>query len=113
MKKQTLSNEWVLPLGECHFRVGITKEALSEIGDIVHVHLPTVGEHVEQGQEVVVLESTKAAIDSYTPLSGEIVEVNHALAENLQWLNSDPVGQGWLFVVKTKTLQEWDALEVS
>lgn len=112
MKKQTLSNEWVIPTGECLFKVGITLEALEEIGEIVHVHLPTVGTIIHQGEEVVVLESTKAAIDSYSPLSGQIIEVNHELPHNLQWINSDPHGRGWLFTLKTQNLDEWDALDL-
>ena len=112
MKKQTATNEWITPVKKYCFRVGITEAAVREIGEIVYVHLPEVGMQVTQGQDIVILESTKAAIDSYAPLSGTIAEVNSSLKENLQWLNKDPLGKGWLFILKTDNHCEWDVLNL-
>ena len=96
MEIVTDSNEWVKQ-SEGVATVGITMKAGEEIGEIVHVLLPKVGEEFQKGDEVVILESTKAAIDSYAPLSGKIVEVNQLLTKQPQLINSDPEGAGWLY----------------
>lgn len=77
--------------------VGITEAAQREIGEIVHVELPKVGHRVEEGEVVVVLESTKAAIDLYAPISGSIEAVNLRLREEPALLNTSPEGDGWLY----------------
>ena len=108
--KMTDTYEWVF-LDEEHAKVGITRKAQKEIGEIVHVHFPKVGDKIEKGKEILVLESTKSAIDTYAPISGEIIEVNTPLLENLQHLNEDPEGKGWLFRIKPNNVEEYHALE--
>lgn len=80
--------------------VGITDHAQSELTEIVYLELPEVGDEVEAGKEVAVVESVKQAADIYSPVSGEIVEVNEAATENLEVINNDAFGGGWLFKVK-------------
>lgn len=79
--------------------VGITMEAVSEIGEIVYIELPKVGAQVEKGAEIVVLESTKAAIDLYSPLSGRVIAVNVALLHDLSLLNHKAESDGWLYKI--------------
>ncbi len=96
MEIVTDSNEWVRK-ADGVATVGITVKAGKEIGEIVHILFPKVGTEVQKGEEVVILESTKAAIDSYAPLSGKILEVNELLVSHPQLINSDPEGLGWLY----------------
>ena len=108
--KMTDTYEWVF-LVDNHAKVGITKKAQKEIGEIVHIHFPKVGQTIKKGEEILVLESTKSAIDTYAPISGEIIEINHPLIENLSHLNNDPEGKGWLFHIKPHDIDEYHALE--
>lgn len=108
--KMTDTYEWVF-LDEGYAKVGITKKARKEIGEIVQIHFPKVGQKIKRGEEVLVLESTKSAIDTYAPISGEIIKVNQPLIENLSHLNSDPEGKGWLFHIKPIDVNEYHALE--
>lgn len=80
--------------------VGISDHAQHEISDIVFVELPKIGTKVEQGKSCCVIESVKSASDIYAPLSGEIVEVNQAAADNPSIVNQAPHGDGWLFKIK-------------
>ena len=80
--------------------VGITDHAAEQLGDVVFVELPEVGTQVTKGDEVVVIESVKAASDILAPLDGEIVEVNDALADEPGKVNEDPLGAAWFFKVK-------------
>lgn len=107
--KLTDTYEWVL-LEEDLAKVGITKKAQKEIGEIVHIHFPKVGQTLKKGDSILVLESTKSAIDTYSPLSGEIVEVNMPLIESLTDLNMDPEGKGWLFKIKPAVISEYHSL---
>lgn len=95
-KRYSPSHEWVV-IEEREAVVGITRYAKEELGEIVYVEFPSIGAQVSLGEEVVVLESTKAAADLYAPLSGKIIEVNEALRTDLSRLNQDPEGSGWLF----------------
>jgi glycine cleavage system H protein len=108
--KFTDSHEWIqvdsLNLG----LVGITSHAQKELGDIVYVELPMVGREVNAGQEVAVLESTKAAADVYSPVTGMIVEVNHALSGTPELVNQSPEKQGWLFKIRLTNPAELDLL---
>ena len=81
-------------------RVGISDHAQGQLGDVVYVELPEIGASVQVGHGVATVESVKAASDIYTPVSGEIVEVNEALADSPETINEDAYGEGWLFVVK-------------
>lgn len=89
-------HEWVRMDGDAAV-VGITDHAQNALGDVVFVDLPEVGREVAAGEACAVVESVKAASDVYAPLSGRIVEVNSALAENPGLINSEPTGEGWFF----------------
>ena len=95
----TESHEWVRVEGE-NARVGITDHAQAELTDVVYVELPKVGTQVEGRTATAVVESVKAASDIYAPVKGEIVEANEALSSNPALVNTDPFGEGWIFVVK-------------
>lgn len=86
------SHEWVDQQG----RIGITNHAQKELGEIVYVELPKVGYKVAAGEQIAVLESTKAAIDLYSPIAGVVVDVNQGLKEHPDWLNSSPEDKGWI-----------------
>ena len=108
--RYTKSHEWVEKLEDGTCRVGITNHAQDLLGDMVYVEVPEVGRSVKTAEECAVVESVKAASDVYSPLSGEIVEVNEALNDNPDTVNKDPYGQGWLFRLKPQNMGEWDSL---
>ena len=95
----TESHEWVRREGE-NARVGITDHAQAELTDVVYVELPKVGAQAEARGQIAVVESVKAASDIYAPVKGTVVEVNEALQANPALVNTDPFGQGWIFVLK-------------
>jgi glycine cleavage system H protein len=95
--KYTSTHEWVEDEGDGIVRVGITDHAQSLLGDMVYVELPEVGRAVDADEECAVVESVKAASDVYSPLAGEIIEVNEQLADSPELVNKDPYGDGWLF----------------
>jgi len=97
--RYTKEHEWVRVEGEIGI-IGITFHAQKELGDIVYVDLPKVGTSTQQGKPVGSVESVKAVSDLYTPVSGEVVEVNPLLAEAPEILNTDPYGSGWLVKIK-------------
>lgn len=97
--KFTESHEWI-SVEEGIGLVGITKEAQKELGEVVHVELPFLGKEVKAGEEVAVLESTKAAADIYAPVSGKIIEVNRDLADVADSINQAPETEGWLFKIE-------------
>jgi len=101
MRKYTESHEWV-DLSDKKARVGITERALKEIGEVVFVELPKIGSTVCVGEEAVILESTKAAVEIASPLTGTITQVNTQLLENTHLLNSSPEDRGWLFEMETE-----------
>lgn len=103
------SHEWILA-GESPATVGISDHAQAELGDVVYLELPEVGRTVKAGESVAVVESVKAASDIYSPVSGEITEVNTAAAAETSLVNSDPYGAGWLFKIKPSNPAEIDAL---
>jgi len=90
--------------------VGITDYAQEALTDIVYVDLPKVGDEVEAGSDCAVVESVKAASDIYSPVTGKVVEINQAVADNPSLVNEDPYGKGWLFKVKIKDPAELDDL---
>jgi len=94
--KFTEEHEWLDIEGDV-VTVGITDHASEQLGDIVFVELPEVGTVVTHGDELVVIESVKAASDILAPVDGEIVEVNEALTDNPALVNEDPLGNGWMF----------------
>jgi len=107
--KYTKTHEWVKLEGETA-TVGITSKAAKELGDIVYVELPPKGRIVEAGEEGVVLESTKAAVDLYFPLSGEIIEPNLSLKENPEKINKKSESEGWLYKIKITNKKEIENL---
>jgi len=90
--------------------IGITDYAQKELGDVVFVELPQVGTELEQGDELGSIESVKAVSELFSPVSGEVVEVNEALAEKPELVNTDPYGDGWMVRVKLATPEEVDEL---
>jgi glycine cleavage system H protein len=95
----TESHEWVRVEGE-NARVGITDHAQAELTDVVYVELPKVGATAEAKGQIAVVESVKAASDIYAPVKGTVVEANKALEGNPALINTDPFGEGWIFVLK-------------
>lgn len=107
--KFTESHEWIEVESEIG-KVGVTQFAQKELGDIVYVELPKVNTNVARGKEAAVLESTKAAADVYSPVSGTIVEVNEALRTAPELINQSPEEQGWIFKIKLLNPSELDQL---
>lgn len=106
--KYTKDHEWIrVADGQGH--VGITDYAQEQLGDVVYVELPAVGRTLAQGEQFGAVESVKAVSDLYCPVSGEVVQVNEALAEHPETVNRDPHGT-WLIVVKLSDPGELDAL---
>ena len=101
----TESHEWVRVEGE-NARVGITDHAQAELTDVVYVELPKVGAMAEAKGQIAVVESVKAASDIYAPIKGTVVEVNKALEGNPALINTDPFGEGWIFVLKMDTPEQ-------
>ena len=101
----TESHEWVRIEGG-NARVGITDHAQAELTDVVYVELPKVGTKVEARGQIAVVESVKAASDIYAPVKGEVVEANEALSANPALVNTDPFGEGWIFVLKMDSPDE-------
>ena len=93
--RYTDDHEWLRVEGD-EGTVGITAYAAGELGDIVFVELPSVGSALDKAQSFGVIESVKTASDLYSPLAGEVVAVNDALAEHPELVNSDPYGAGWM-----------------
>ncbi len=107
--KYTQSHEWIDVIGGIG-TVGVSDYAQEELGDVVYVELPTVGKTVSAGEEVAVLESTKAAADVYSPVSGKIVEVNEKLQDSSDLVNSSPQDQGWIFKLELSNAEELEKL---
>jgi glycine cleavage system H protein len=109
MMKYSETHEWIDVKGQIG-TVGITDYAQNQLGEIVYVELPEVGTGVDKGEEVAVLESTKAAADVYSPVSGVVVEVNKELNEASELVNQSPIKNGWLFKIKLTDPDELDDL---
>jgi glycine cleavage system H protein len=107
--RYTKEHEWVLLEGDTG-TIGITFHAQKELGDIVYVDLPKVGVRVEAGQSFGSVESVKAVSDIYSPVTGEVVEVNTALADGPEKLNEDPHGAAWLVKLRLDTPAELENL---
>ncbi len=105
--KYTEEHEWLRVEGDLVV-VGITEHAAEQLGDIVFVELPEEGTTVSKDDEVVVIESVKAASDILAPLDGEIVEVNSVLADNPALVNEDAIGDGWFFKMKIEDMSALD-----
>ena len=108
--KYAKSHEWARDEGDGTVTVGITDHAQSQLGDLVFVDLPEEGDSVDAGADCAVVESVKAASDIYSPVSGEIVAVNAALADNPEMVNESAFGDGWLFKLKMSDASQLDSL---
>jgi glycine cleavage system H protein len=107
--RYTESHEWVQLEGKIA-TIGITDHAQKELGEIVYIELPQIGHSVKAGQEVCVLESTKAAADVYAPISGKIVEVNSELKSHPGQINQSAESKSWLFKIEVSNSKEFDHL---
>jgi|TARA_B110000438_G_scaffold195846_1_gene187413 glycine cleavage system H protein len=107
--KFSKEHEWIKLDGDIA-TIGITKHAAELLGDIVFVELPEKGSSVEKDGNAGVVESTKAASDVYTPVSGQIIECNQAIVEDPSKINSDPENQAWFFKLKIKDKLEMNSL---
>ena len=105
--KYTEEHEW-LRVEDDLVVVGITEHASEQLGDVVFVELPEIETQVAKGDEIVVIESVKAASDILAPVEGEIVEVNETLGENPALVNEDPLGEAWFFKLKVDDLSVLD-----
>ena len=102
-------HEWAKVEGK-RVRVGITKFAADRLSDVVYVELPKVGSEVAFMQTFGVVESVKAVSDLYSPVSGKVVEINQALVEKPEVINTDPYGEAWMIVVEPRDLNELQRL---
>jgi len=107
--KYAKSHEWVRVSGDAAV-VGITDHAQHELTDVVFVELPEVGRKVKAGEACAVVESVKTASDIYSPVSGEIIEVNKAAADNPSLVNTEPYVGGWFYKIKLSNPAELDSL---
>lgn len=104
------SHEWLQDNGDGTATVGISDHAQEALGDLVFVELPSAGDSLSAKQACAVVESVKAASDIYSPISGEVVEVNELLSDTPELINSDAYGEGWIFRLKIADAGEIDAL---
>ena len=94
--RYTSEHEWLRKEQDGSVTIGITDHAQSALGDLVYVELPEVGQEIESGGEMAVVESVKAASDVYAPIAGSVLEVNASLADEPERINADPYGDGWI-----------------
>ena len=107
--KYSKEHEWLKIDGDVA-TIGITKHATEMLGDIVFAELPEKGSSVEKDGTAGVVESTKAASDVYTPISGEVVDANQSIVDDPSKINADPEGEAWFFKLKIKDIKELDSL---
>ncbi|MGF9564063.1 glycine cleavage system protein GcvH [Neorhizobium sp. JUb45] len=109
MLKFTAEHEWLKLEGDVA-TVGITQHAADQLGDLVFVELPEVGAELTKDGNAATVESVKAASDVYSPLDGEVVEVNQAIVDDPSLVNSEPEGSAWFFKLKLKNVSDIDSL---
>ena len=107
--KYSKEHEWLKLDGDIA-TIGITKHATEMLGDIVFTELPEKGTSVEKDGTAGVVESTKAASDVYTPVSGEVIDANQTIVDDPSKINADPEGEAWFFKLKIKDIKELDTL---
>ncbi|MBT5388124.1 MAG: glycine cleavage system protein GcvH [Porticoccaceae bacterium] len=108
--KYANSHEWARVESDGTVVIGITDHAQEALGDVVYIELPEVGAEVDAGSEVAVVESVKAASDIYSPVSGEVVEINPVLEDEPETVNHSPYADGWMFRVKITDQGELDEM---
>jgi len=107
--KYSKEHEWLQLAGDIA-TIGISDYAQAQLGDVVYIELPEIGKIVAKGSEAAVVESVKAASEVYSPVSGEVVEINGALDDDPSLVNSDAVGDGWFFRLRLSDTGELDEL---
>lgn len=107
----TSEHEWLRKEEDGSITVGITEYAQAQLGDLVYIELPEVGAEVEEGGEMAVVESVKAASDVYAPVSGTVVEVNSVLTDDPEKVNSDPYGDGWMVRLQPEDAGTGEAMD--
>jgi glycine cleavage system H protein len=108
--KYSRDHEWVRDEGDGTCVVGITDHAQAALGELVFIEVPEVDTEVELGDTCATVESVKAASDVYSPLTGQVIEVNEKLSGSPQLVNEDPYGDGWLFRLRIENAEEFDEL---
>ena len=108
--KYSKSHEWVRREDDGSVTVGITDHAQDLLGDMVYVELPEPGRALKAGQECAVVESVKAASDVYSPIAGEVLTINEAIADSPELVNKDPYGEGWMMRIQPAAASDEDAL---
>lgn len=106
----TTDHEWLRRESDGSVTVGITEHAATALGDLVYVELPEVGQDVDAGGEMAVVESVKAASDVYAPVAGSITAVNEELADDPEKINADPYGDGWIVRIDASDFDEDDLM---
>ena len=109
--KFTDSHEWVRDNGDGTVTIGISEHAQEMLGDVVFVDLPDVDDEVEAGESFSLVESVKAASDIYSPITGEVVEINEELEDSPELINEEPYEGGWIVKVKLSDPSELDELK--
>jgi glycine cleavage system H protein len=109
-RKYTNTHEWVSDNGNGEYVVGITDYAQRQMGDIVFVELPNVGDQVSAGNEIGVIESVKAAGEFYSPLSGKVLATNDEVVDSPDLVNTDCYGDGWFYKIKASKPSEFNGL---
>ena len=106
----TKDHEWLRREDDGSYTVGITAYATAALGDLVYVELPEVGQELGEGDEMAVVESVKAASDVYSPIAGNVTEVNESLADDPEKINTDPYGDGWIVRLESEDEVDLDDL---
>lgn len=106
----TEEHEWVEVLNETTVRIGITEFAVDQLGDIVYVELPEVDDQLKLEDEFATVESVKSTSGIYAPLDGKVTQVNNLLEDEPETMNEDPLGEGWLVEIESKTAVDTSAL---
>jgi glycine cleavage system H protein len=108
--RYTSDHEWVRKVSESSVQVGITDYAQDALGDVVFVQPPRIGERCGDGAALGEVESTKSVSEIYAPVAGEVIDVNSALEENPELLNSDPYGAGWICEIRVDSMAQVETL---
>lgn len=106
----TKEHEWLRKEDDGSVTIGVSNHAQEALGDLVYVELPEVGQELESGAEMAVVESVKAASDVYAPLSGTVIAVNEELADDPEKINADPYGDGWIVRVQPTDGDDGDTM---
>lgn len=99
-RQYSKEHEWALPESNGTIRVGISDFAQHELGDVIYVELPKTGDHVTQGEQMGEIESVKAVSELFSPVTGEVIEINADVNTNPELVNDDPYTRGWLVLIK-------------